>query len=243
MAPHALPAQTKVVAAVLFTIVVVATPWQARAAFLGHAGLLVALALLTGVRLRWLLPRFALETPVVLFAAMLPFLAVGERVALGPLSLSLPGLEGAGLILARATLGLAAALLLVAGTKSADLLGGLRRLRLPTTLVNLVTFMLRFGEVIGGEALRLHWARQARGDGRGRWGRWVATTRGLGVLFVRSYARADRIDRALLARGWTVDTALVTPGAAAPLRAWAAALCLPLAAAVMTAAALLGASG
>jgi cobalt/nickel transport system permease protein len=238
-----LPAHTTIVAAILFVVVVVATPWQARAAFAGHAVLLVVITVVAQVRPGWLVPRFALVTPVLVFAAAMPFVAEGDRIAVGRLLLSGPGVAGAGLILVRAVLGLTTALLLIATTPADDLLAGLRRLRLPATLVNLVAFMLRFGEVIGGESVRLQWARRARGGGRSRWGEWAATTRGLGVLFVRSYARADRIDRALVARGWNGATPLVTAGPAAPVRAWAAALCLPGTAGLITAVVLLRVTG
>lgn len=238
-----LPAHTKIVAAVLFVLVVIATPWRAWPTFLGQGIVLIVIAVLARVRLGWLVPRFALVAPVLVFAAVLPFMALGDTVRVGPLLVSEQGLAGAGLILARGCLGVATALLLIATSPAEELLAGLCRLRLPVMLVNLVAFMLRFGNVIGGEATRLQWARHARGGGRGRWGEWVATAQGLGVLFVRSYARADRIDRALLARGWAGDTALVTVGRTASIEAWAGALCLPVVGALITAVVALGIAG
>ena len=76
------------------------------------------------------------------------------------------------------------------------------RLRVPTTITTIATLMLRYFDVIVGEARRMRIARIARGhDPRLLW-QAGATARGVGTLFLRSYERGERVHLAMLSRGW-----------------------------------------
>ncbi len=70
-------------------------------------------------------------------------------------------------------------------------------------MVTIATLMLRYVDVIVGEARRMRLARISRGhDPRFLW-QAGATARGVGALFVRSYERGERVHLAMLSRGWT----------------------------------------
>jgi cobalt/nickel transport system permease protein len=70
-------------------------------------------------------------------------------------------------------------------------------------VITITTLMLRYIDVIAGEARRMRLARIARGhDPRFLW-QAGATARGVGSLFVRSYERGERVHLAMLSRGWT----------------------------------------
>jgi cobalt/nickel transport system permease protein len=70
-------------------------------------------------------------------------------------------------------------------------------------VITIATLMLRYVDVIAGEARRMRLARIARGhDPRFLW-QAGATARGVGSLFVRSYERGERVHLAMLSRGWT----------------------------------------
>ena len=61
--------------------------------------------------------------------------------------------------------------------------------------------MLRYVDVIAGEARRMRMARVSRGhDPRFLW-QVGATARGVGALFLRSYERGERVHLAMLSRG------------------------------------------
>lgn len=94
-AVHHLPAHLKVVALLVFVGAVVATPREAMWAFGVHALVLVTAILISTVPLRTLLPRLVIEVPFLVFAVLMPFVAVGPQTEVGPLSLSVPGLWGA----------------------------------------------------------------------------------------------------------------------------------------------------
>lgn len=203
-AVHRLAPEAKLMAFLAFVLLVLAVPAPLWPVLVVDAVLLGAVAAIARVRLRWLVPRLALEAPVVLFALVLPLVAEGPRVevlGLG-LALSRPGLEGAALLVARATLGLATALVLVATTPPDAIVDGLDRLGLPRRMVEILTFMVRYLDLVRVDLRRMEVARASRGDGRAGWRRWAAGAASVGHLFVRSYERGERVEQAMAARGY-----------------------------------------
>jgi cobalt/nickel transport system permease protein len=199
---HRLPPEVKIVAVVAFTIVVVATPRQHLWAFGAYAMLLVPVAALGRVPPWWLLKRATIELPFVLLAVVLPFAGAGERVTWLGMSLSVDGLYGAWNIVAKGTLGVLASLLLAATTPMRDLITGLDRLRCPQIVVQIATFMLRYLDVIGAEARRMHIARLSRGyDPRFVW-QIRAFAASVGTLFLRTFERGERVYLAMVSRGY-----------------------------------------
>jgi cobalt/nickel transport system permease protein len=199
---HRLPPQCKLVATAAFVLAVVCTPREEMWAFGGFAFTLAAVAALARVPPGFLVRRMAVEVPFVAFAVLLPFVARGPRVeVLGP-ALSESGLWSAWNILAKASLGTAASILLAATTEPRQLLLGLERLRLPPLLVQIAAFMLRYADVIVGEMRRMKVARAARGfEGRDVRAFGVLA-RSAGALFLRSYERGERVYLAMLSRGY-----------------------------------------
>jgi cobalt/nickel transport system permease protein len=228
---------TKLVAVLAFSAVVVATPvhagWApwAYAAFLG---LLLIVAAGAGVRPGRLLRSLVVEAPFVFFAVLLPVVSRGPRTEVLGVSLSESGLVAGGSILAKATLSVLAATLLAATTDARALLRGLERLRMPTVLVQILSFMIRYADVVGGELRRMRVARESRGFQARHLGALKVLGPAAGSLFIRSYERGERVHLAMLSRGYTGrlptgPVALVGP------RSWALALSLPLAAAAVVA--------
>lgn len=215
--------EAKVVGTVALASVAVGTPPVAWPALALQAGLVVALLASTGRRLAWILGRFSIEVPFLLFAALLPFVAVGERVPLGPVMVSREGLVAAGLLAARSAIAVGAAVALSATTASGDLVDALARLRLPATMVVVIGLMVRYLDVVVGDLRRMSVARASRGDPARLLGRWVVAASGAGRLFVRSYERGERVHLAMVSRGY--DATLPRERlAATPARDWAVAL-------------------
>ena len=226
---HRLPAHGKLVALVVFVLVVVATPSGSWWAFAGYAVLLAAVVGLARLPLRVVAGRMLVETPFVVFAVLLPFVATGPRVEVAGIWLSRAGLVGGSSLLAKATLGVLAAVVLAATTGQRDLLAALDRLRMPRTLVAILSFMVRYASVVTSDLHRMRVARECRGDTRGRVGHLAAVAAGAGALFVRSYERGERVHLAMQARGYTGRMpALASAGADGA--AWVRCAVLPLAA-------------
>jgi len=227
---HALPSHLKVLALLSFVVIVVATPGQYYLAFAGYLGLLVVVAGCASVPWTYLLPRLVVEVPFIVFAVLLPFIATGPRVSVGPVTVSEAGLFAAWTLLAKGTLGVLAALLLAATTEPADLIAGLHRLRLPAPMVMILSFMVRYVEVVATEMRRMAVARRSRGFQERSVRSWPVLARGAGALFVRSYERGERVHLAMVSRGF--DGVLpVSSGVYPSRRQVAQAASLPLAAA------------
>ena len=201
-AVHRLPPEVKIAASVAFTIAVVLTPREAFWAFGVYALLIAVVAALARIAPGWLARRASIEVPFVLLAVALPFLGTGERISWAGMSLSVDGLYGGWNILAKATLGVLASLVLAATTTMRDLILGLDRLRCPQILTMIATFMLRYMDVLAGEARRMRVARMSRGDDpRFLWQlRGYAT--GIGALFLRAFERGERVYLAMVSRGY-----------------------------------------
>lgn len=233
---HRLAPECKLAAVLLFVVVVVATPREAFWAFGAYLLLLLAVARAGRVSLPWVARKLVVEVPFVAFAVLIPFFARGERVDVLWFSLSESGLLAAFNILAKATLGATAMVLLGATTPVRDLLRGLERLRLPRQLVAIASFMVRYGDVIAGEMSRMKVARQSRGYDPKHLLQTKALAASAGALFIRSYERGERVYLAMVSRGYT-GTMPDLGGATAVRSDWAAALVLPLTALVVCVAA------
>ena len=200
---HRLPAEVKIVSAFLGVLCVVATPREAFGIFGGYLLLLAAVWVVARIPPGWMARRALIEAPFVVLAVLLPFTGGEPYLPVLGLSLSEPGLLGAWNILIKGTLGVLTSLTLAATTPLRELLLGLQRLRAPALVITITTLMLRYIDVIAGEARRMRLARIARGhDPRFLW-QAGATARGVGSLFVRSYERGERVHLAMLSRGWT----------------------------------------
>ncbi|MEU1277430.1 cobalt ECF transporter T component CbiQ [Streptomyces sp. NPDC005805] len=223
---HRLPAHCKLVAVLCFVLIVVSTPREAVWAFGLYAALLAGVAVLARVPPGHLLKRMLVEVPFVAFALLMPFVVPGERTEVLGVALSVPGLWGAWNILAKGTLGVAASVLLASTTELRSVVAGLQRLRLPSLLVQIVSFMIRYGDVIAGELRRMSVARRSRGfEARGV-RHWGVLAKSAGALFIRSYERGERVHLAMVSRGYTGAMPLLDEAGASRAQ-WTHAAVLP----------------
>jgi cobalt/nickel transport system permease protein len=231
---HRLAPETKIVATVGFAVAVVGTPREAFWAFGVYAAMVALVAAVARIPPGWLARRATIELPFVLLAFALPLLGGGERIDVAGLSLSVDGLLGGWNIIAKATLGLLASLLLVGTTTIRDLILGLDRLRCPTAITQIITFMLRYLDVLVGEARRMRVARISRGDDPRFLWQLRGFAAGIGALFLRAYERGERVWLAMRARGWQGRMPVTWHAArAATARQWSAAVSLPAVAAMV----------
>jgi cobalt/nickel transport system permease protein len=226
---HSLPAHPKIVAALLFIFTVVATPITWWFNFLGYFALIITVALSAKIPLKTLFTRALIEIPFVFFAVLMPFFGKGETISVGPLNLYEEGLIAAAGILIKGTLGVLTAITLSTSTTAREMLRGLEKLNLPTLMVQIASFMLRYVNVVNDEMERMKIARESRGFVATGIKHWKVLANAAGALFIRSYERGERVHLAMLSRGYTGVLPHDEP-ATLSKKTWLTALALPIAA-------------
>lgn len=202
---HRAPAHLKILTLVGFMLGVVATPREWMPAFGGYLLVLLGVIALSRVPFGYLGKRMVIEVPFLVFAALMPFVGTGERVDVLGVSVSEAGLWAGWGLVAKGTLGVLASLTLAATTEPADVLDGLRRLRMPALIVQIMGFMIRYLDVVTADLGRMITAMRSRGVDPRSPRHWPALARTLGALFVRSYERGERVHLAMLSRGYDVE--------------------------------------
>jgi len=231
----ALAPEAKLVGLIAFLVVVAVTPPSRPWALAGQAVVAAAVAAAALVTPRDIVRRLVVDLPLAVLAATIAVAGSGPRVDVAGVSLSRAGLQVGLALLAKATIGIVAVSAVAAATAASETVAGLRRLRLPDWICDLVALTIRQLQILGDEVGRLRLAGAVRAGNRGRRGQWAAVARSLGVLFVRSLERTDRLQVALAARGGGTHTLACLPASipappAATATAWAAALLPALAA-------------
>ncbi|WP_118133468.1 cobalt ECF transporter T component CbiQ [Oceanicella sp. SM1341] len=171
-----------------------------------------------------------LEGFMAVLLVLLPLTVPGTAVlSLGPLALSAEGLELAAAIMLRAAAAMLCVFALLDPYEPSELAAALGRLGLPRGLVRLMELVPRYVHLFRAEFRRLDEAMRARGfaprlslHGFRSYGNMM------GMLLVRAFERAERVEDAMRCRGWTGEA---PRGPALPPLA-ARELALPLAAAL-----------
>ena len=162
----------------------------------------VVLAAWLGVGLTELLRRSWWALPVAAAVGMFnPMLDTQTAFTVGTVAVS-RGWVSFVSILVRALVAVQVVVLLLTAHGFNGLCSALRSIGLPAFLTTQLAFVYRYITVLLQEALDMRRAREARSYGRPalplrQWGAFI------GQLFIRSVARAERIHKAMLARGFT----------------------------------------
>jgi cobalt/nickel transport system permease protein len=247
---HRLEARFKTVGALVLILAVVLLPLERNWPFAAFLALLAGLLLLARLPLVPVLRRLAGLAPFVLTAAvLLPFSRPGDGTVSA--SLALGGWElrvyRAGLLAAKGVVlkGLlcgGATVLLVSTTPFSGLLRALERMRFPRLLLAVIAFLYRYLFLLQGEFLRLVRAARSRNWEAGPLRARLAAAGGIvGSLFLRTYARGERVYTAMLARGYDGRFRTLSEPAVTRSGAWALGVFLLLVLGVLAAALLPGA--
>lgn len=130
-----------------------------------------------------------------------PFFDRETLVTLGPLAIN-AGWVSCAAIIVRSLLTVAAAIILVAVTGFSSVCWALERMGMPRTFAVQLLFLYRYIFVLIEEGRNASRARELRSAGKAAMG--MATFVSLvGHLLLRTWERAERIHRAMLARGFT----------------------------------------
>lgn len=210
---HRLDPRAKVVGFVAITVIAVSAPVALWPVYAGCLLVLASIALAARIppgaifrRVRWVLPL------VLAAALLLPLLTKGGATwQLGPFTVYEQGLEVFGAVVAKATIGTLSAAMLSMTTTFPAVLRALETMRLPATLVLIAGLMYRYLFVIVAETERMRAGMSSRGY-RPRTALQAAPMgRAATAMFLRTYARGERVHRAMLARGYDGTMPRLTP--------------------------------
>lgn len=149
---------------------------------------LIGAARVAGLRLRAWLKRSLIALPFVLSVSLLGLFQPHG----GVLFLA---------VLVKSTVSLLAVQLLLQTTPASALLRTLRRVHVPEILCSTILLLQRYWFLLADEAARMRRARAGRTLRAGRLELWRAQGNALGLLFVRTVSRAERVQAAMRARG------------------------------------------
>ncbi len=199
--------RTKLLLFFCAVLIVASEPAGELAPFPWYFAAIAVLALASRVPVPRLAKRSLAAAPFLAMAALLPWTAV----ALGEASSAIDPTRFGLSVLLR---GFAAILLLVLLTSTSPfhrLLWGLRKLYAPEALSQIVTLMYRHLFILVDEWRRAGQARECRSAGRLRLSATSIYGKQLGVIFLRSWDRADRVHAAMLVRGFDGRLPVTSP--------------------------------
>jgi cobalt/nickel transport system permease protein len=197
---HRLDPRTKLVLGLALILTLVEMPQRAWPALGIALGLLLVVALLSRVPIPYLLSRSAAVIPFAFLVTFFRVIPQGKE-----------GFVAGAVIGAKAWLSALALVLLSATTPFPLLLKGMEKLKMPQVLVLILSFMYRYIFVLLDEAMRMERAWASREAGRNWWASFKAMAGVAGVLFIRSYERAERVYQAMLARGFEGEVRTLNP--------------------------------
>jgi cobalt/nickel transport system permease protein len=202
-AVHRVAPQVKIAVAFGSLLAIVSTPREAIWAFGLYAVLIGIVAAIAGITPGFAARRLTIEIPFLVLAALLPLLGSGPTTQVLGIDLSIAGLWDAWNIVAKATLGLLIATVLAATTDVTEFLAGMDGLRVPSIVTAIAGFMVRYIDVVADDWSRMRIAMASRGHDP-RWFTQIGPyARTLGVMFVRTFERGERVYLAMASRGYT----------------------------------------
>jgi cobalt/nickel transport system permease protein len=194
---HKRHAAAKILAALVLLICISTLTDRTIVICTAYLALLVACTLVARLPLLAMLAGASVVLPFALCFALIGAIAGEPARAL--------------MLVIRAALSAFAALLLVATTPMPDLIAGLEWLHAPAFLLQVMQFLYRYLVVLTGEASAMRQASLARA-GSIRVFQFRQAAAAAGVLFARSWARAQAIHRSMISRGFEGHI----PGSARP---------------------------
>ena len=195
---HRLEPRIKIIGLLSFILFVALTPRNSFAALGFHCLIIVILIALSNIPLRFIMKRALTIIPFALtIAVFIPFLKPGRQVC-G----AYDGLAAFCGILIKAVLSIMAMTVLMTSTNFSVLLKALEKLKFPSIFIMIISFMYRYIFILQDELMKMRQAKDSRSVGGSRWFHLYALANMLGVLFIRSYERAEKVYLAMLCRGF-----------------------------------------
>lgn len=201
---HRLDPRAKLVATLLFLFTVISFSKYEIAALLPFFLYPMLLMTIGEIPFMFIFKKVILVAPFAVFIGIFnPLLDSGRVVIFNGLTVSAGWLSFCSIML-KFTLTISTALLLIATTSFPSVCHALRQLKVPSLFVSQLSFLYRYIFVLMEETMRIVRARNMRSYGER--GKDIKTfVRIVGILFIRTVERAERIYFAMLSRGFRGD--------------------------------------
>lgn len=201
----ALPDDLRVRLVAALTLVVAISQLQALPVAATVLAAVVAVAMMSGIGGKAWLRMLHVETFMLLLFLTLPFTVPGHAVlTVGPFDATAEGFARAAVIACKVSASVLTIVVLLGTVEAMRLGAALHSLRVPEPIVRLFVLTVRYLSVIGGEARRLQEAMRARafrpGSNRHTWRSYGNL---VGMLLVRALDRAQRVEEAMICRGFS----------------------------------------
>ena len=203
---HLADPRLKIVVMLLFIFAVVITPYREMSDFLCYAGILFIIALVSRVSLFHYLSKLLKLYPMIfLITFLLPFFPAinGAEYQIGFVKIYQSGLQKFALINIKSVLAILMSIVLTVTTDFSMLLKGVEKLRVPRLPIMVLSFMYRFIFLLIDETERMQMAYQSRYIKLPVLRRLQIFSQQIGVLFIRTYERGERVYQAMDSRGWS----------------------------------------
>lgn len=186
---HRLAPKIKIIFLIFFLFLIVATPLKYKLLFSLYLITILILVFLSQIPLRFIFSRIVQVLPFVTVVALSALFKKEE----GTLFLS---------CLIKAVLALLLVLVATASTSFSQLTQSLKELKVPAVFILLLSFMYRYTFLLEDQLLRAKRAFLSRSIKQRRFFSLKVLSNIIGVLFIRTYERAERVYLAMCARGY-----------------------------------------
>jgi cobalt/nickel transport system permease protein len=142
-----------------------------------------------------------------MIAIFIPFFREGSLVASYNLGLWRINITYEGLaifinVIIKSWLCMLCLIVLSSSTRFTDMLMGMQKLKIPSIFIQIISFMYRYLFVLSDQVMRMKMARDSRNFGGKRKNIFKTIGNIIGILFIRSYERGERIYASMLSRGY-----------------------------------------
>ena len=182
--------RVKLLTALFSIIIIVATPAYGYNGYVLFLGLILFLAVVSSIPIFFLLKKSLYFLP---FTVTLLFFSLIRSASADKWIFAVS-------VFAKSCLAFLVTVLLISTTRFEELLKGMEKLKIPKLVIVLFSFMYRYFFVLIDELMRMFRAAKSRSPKKFKPIRFFGNI--IGVLFVRTYDRAERIYQAMISRGF-----------------------------------------
>jgi cobalt/nickel transport system permease protein len=202
---YTLSPQSKILATLLIVVSIafskIINPFQ----IISHALIVLLIIKFSRIPVKTYLKRLTIDIPFVLFAIFLPFLSSGNNDAVFTffsLDIYKTGLLEMSAILFKATAGVSMGIVLTAVTTNIEIIYGLQKLKLPSIIIAIMSFSIRYIDVFIDEFKRVRISMQSRGYIEKGIKTLLPIAYASGAMLIRGYERGERVYLSMVSRGF-----------------------------------------